>query len=353
MEKTVKYVTYTISGAILASSLYFYRTVELGRGDAQSVVLEILNPAGEMVGPEGILFDAAGNLYVGDTRGIVWELKQGGSPRIYAELARVSIQPGTPPATGAIQVGGMAFDARGNLYAACFEYGGGSVLRIDAGTKEIRFFARGIGFADYLVISQDGKYLWVSDYRSQGRILRYPIGDALPVQPDLIVTGLEHPNGLAFGKAEAVLYAAERYSGNIARIDLAGGQPRLERVVNLKGSFATGSLDGLAFDPRDFERRFLYVAENVRGLITVVDLNLRPAAAIKSFRLALMGGRPCPASMTIRDGYLYFTDLWSCSPFRILLGVPKWHNHAYRFRVLDLSALSTSWEKRGQAPNFR
>ncbi len=346
LRKTARYITYTISGAILAICLYLYRTLELGRSDAQSVVLEILNPAGEMIGPEGILFDAAGNLYVGDARGVVWELKQGGSPQIYAELPRVATQAGTPPATGAIQVGGMALDAEGNLYAACFEYGGGSILRIDAGTKEIRFFARGIGAANYLVISQDGRYLWVSDYRSQGRILRYPIGDVFPAQPDLIVTGLEYPNGLAFGKAEGVLYAAETYAGNIARIDLAGEKPRLERVVNLKGSLATASLDGLAFDPRDIERRFLYVAENIRGLFTVVDLHLSPARAVKSFRLALMGGRPCPASMTIRDGYLYFTDLWSCSPLRILLGIPKWHNHAYRFRVLDLSALYTSGAQR-------
>jgi len=52
-----------------------------------------------------------------------------------------------------------------------------------------------------------------------------------------------------------------------------------------------------------------------------------------------MGGRPCPASMTIRDGYLYFTDLWSCSPIRILLGFPKLHNNAYRVRITDLGAL--------------
>jgi hypothetical protein len=51
-----------------------------------------------------------------------------------------------------------------------------------------------------------------------------------------------------------------------------------------------------------------------------------------------MGGRPCPSSMTIRDGYLYFTDLWSCSPARLWMNLPKYRQHAYRFRVTDLTS---------------
>jgi len=348
LKNFTKYLNYTIVGLVLAFSLYVYRTLELGRGDAQSALIEILNPAGEMVGPEGIQFDAAGNLYVGDAQGVVWVMEHGGSPQVYADLARVQQLPGKELATGSIHVGGMAFDTQGNLYAACCAFGGGAILRVDAGTKEVRFFARDMGVANYLVITRDSRHLWVSDYRSRGRVLRYPIGSPLLAQPDAAVTDLEYPDGLAFGKDELVLYAAETRSGYIARLDIAGDRPRGERIINLKGSFAAGSLDGLAFDPRDSERRFLYVAENIRGIFTVVDLRAQPARVFKSLRLAQMGGRPCPASMVIRDGYLYFTDLWSCSPIRILLGIPKWHNHAYRFRVLDLASLYTTETQRSQ-----
>ena len=98
-----------------------------------------------------------------------------------------------------------------------------------------------------------------------------------------------------------------------------------------------GSLDGLGFDPRDNDRRFLYVAENIRGLITVVDIDSSPSVVVKRIRLAQMGGRPCPASFQILDGNLYFTDLWSASPLRVLAGLPKFRRSAYRFRVTDLS----------------
>ncbi len=340
MKKSSR-IACAVTAAILILSLYVYRTVQLGRGDAQSTLLEILNPAGEMVGPEGIAFDHNGNLYVGDANGRIWVMEQGGTPRICAEMSHVQLPPATSPAGGAIQVGGMAFDAEDNLYAACFRFAGGSILRVDAGTRAVRIFARDMGCPNSLVISSDNRHLWVSDYRSAGRLLRYPLGGVQPAQPDITVTGLEHPNGLAFGKDDLVLYAAETYSGNVVRVELAGDKQSTERIVNLRGSLATGSLDGLAFDPRDTERRFLYVAENLRGMFTVVDLRARPARAFKSFGLSQMGGRPCPASMVIRDGYLYFTDLWGCSPLRILLGIPKWHNHAYRFRVLSLSAIFT------------
>ena len=74
-------------------------------------------------------------------------------------------------------------------------------------------------------------------------------------------------------------------------------------------------------------------------MFSIVDLQAQPIRVVKQFRLDLMGGRPCPASMVILDGYLYFTDLWSCNPIRILFGIPRWHNHAYRFRVMDLSSI--------------
>jgi DNA-binding beta-propeller fold protein YncE len=298
-----------------------------------------MNPTGELAGPEGIQFDARGSLYAGTSQGLVWMLEPGGTPHIYAQLDQVQSIDGVQASTGSILAGGMAFDPAGNLYVAAFGLAGGSILRVEAGTRQIRFFAHGIGVANSLVISSDGRRLWVSDYRRQGRLLRFAVGAALPTQPDLVVNGLSYPNGLALGKDDRWLYASETYSGNVARIDLATEKPAVERVANLKGRMAIGSLGGLAFDPRDPNRRFLYVAENLRGLFTVLDMQAQPVRVLKRISAAQMGGRPCPASLVIRDGYLYFTDIWSCNPFRIAIGFPNYHQFVFRFKITDLAMI--------------
>jgi gluconolactonase len=321
------------TAVVLLVSSVMIRTLELGRWDAQPALLENLNPGGEFVGPEGIQFDAAGNLYVGDTQGLVWQVAPGKAPTTYADLHSVD-----PAADGTdIHLGGIAIDPGGNLYVAAYGFAGGSVLMVDSASRAARIFARDLGIANYAALSPDGKHLWASDYRGAGRILRYPTGGAPPAQPDLVIGGFSFPNGLALSADGKFIYVAETYSGNLSRIDLSGARPSIAQLINLKGAFAVGSLDGLAFDPRDRECRYLYVAENLRGLFTVVDVLSRPARVVKQIRLALMGGRPCPASMVVRDGYVHFTSLWSCNPIRILLRFPKWEQHAYRFRVTDLS----------------
>jgi sugar lactone lactonase YvrE len=319
--------------AALLFGVYVYRTIQRGRMDAQAAILENLNPGGEFLGPEGIAFDSSGRLYVGDAGSRVWRLQPGGRPEIHADLTRVE---GGPP--GPIHAGGMAFDGAERLLVCAYGYAGGSVLRVEPGGR-VELFARDLGVANYLIVSADQTHLWVSDYRKSGRVLRYDLASAVPARPDLVLDGFDYPNGLAFGRDEATLFAAETYSGRVARVRLGGPGPAIDRLIDLKGEFAAGSLDGLAFDPRDKGRRFLYVAENIRGMFTVVDVEARPARVVKQLALSMMGGRPCPASMTIRDGYLYFTDLWSCSPIRILLGFPKLHNNAYRVRITDLGAL--------------
>jgi hypothetical protein len=327
-----------ITAGILVSALYLYRTLELGRGAAQTVLLlENLNPVREMKGPDGLQIDAGGNIYVGAAPGLIWNLGQGGEPEIYADLSRLQDSAGSTFMNLPDKVGGLVFDEDGNLYCATYDFAGGSVLQVSAIAKDVRIFARDMGSARSLAVSQDGSQLWVSDFRSAGRILRYPLNASLPVQPDLIIDGLAYPGAITFSLNEKTLYVAETYSGNIKRIGLSGDKPSIQQIINLKGSFALGSLTGLGFDPRDEECRFLYVAENIRGIFAIVDLNSNPPHISKCLRLVQMGSRPCPASLIIRDGYLYFTDVWACSPARILIGMPKWHNHAYRFRVNSLA----------------
>ena len=339
MKPTPRQLLLVFAAVLAIGSLYFYRTTELGRANARPASLEIMNPTGELAGPEGIQFDSHGSLYAGTSQGLVWIVEPGGTPHIYAQLDRVEPIEGVRASSGPILAGGMAFDQSGNLYVAAFDFAGGSILRVEAVTRRVRFFTHGIGVANYLVISGDNHHLWVSDCRRQGRLLRFALGETLPAQPDLVVDGFSYPNGLALGKEDRWLYAAETYSGYIARISLASENPAVERMANLKGRLAIGSLDGLAFDPRDPNRRFLYVAENLRGLFTVLDLQAQSVRVLKQISAAQMGGRPCPASMVIRDGYLYFTDIWSCNPLRIALGFPNYHQFVFRFKVTDLSMI--------------
>jgi sugar lactone lactonase YvrE len=331
MRSVLRLVPALLALAVVMGCLVVYRTLQSGRGEAEPVSAEVLNPRGEFQGPEGIAFDSRGVLFVGDARGRIWRFDNRGRPSIFVELDHME-----PPA--GIQAGGMAFDSQGNLYVAAFGFAGGSILQVDP-ARRIRFFARDLGVANNLVITGDSRHLWVSDYRGDGRLLRYPLGGTLPGQPDAIISGLRHPNGLVFGKSEQTLFAAETFAGNIVKLDLRKPDAQPERVVNLKGTLSVGSLDGLAFDPRDGERRFLYVAENLRGLVSVVDLAGNPPRVVRRLGMGLSGIRPCPASLVIRDGYLYFTDLWECSPIDLLLGKPKWHQSVTRFRVTDLSSL--------------
>ncbi len=336
MKSRLKEILITAAIVLSVALIYFYRMIDLGRDDAIPAHLEIMNPTGQLAGPEGIQFDTRGNIYVGTSQGLVWTVAVGETPRIYAQLDRVQRLPGVD-SSGGILAGGMDFDRDGNLFVAAFGFGGGSILRVDAGTREVRFFAHGLGVINSLAITRDGRYLWATDYRRQGHLLRFDLAARLPARPDLEVGGLSYPNGLVLGKDDKLLFTAETYSGNIARLDLTAGNPVVVHVANLKGRLAVASLDGLAFDPRDQERRFLYVAENLRGLFTVLDLRAQPVRVLKRISAAQMGGRPCPASLAIRDGFLYFTDIWSCNPFRILLGFPKYHQFVYRFKVTDLS----------------
>ncbi len=339
MAKTRGYVLIAATVVFLLVLTVLYRTVELGRGEAKPAFLENLNQAGTILGPDGIHFDARGALYVGDSQGLIWVFENGGNPRVHARLDQVRHSEGAGSLQGSIRAGSIAVDMGGSLYVAVQNLAGGSILRVSAGGQEVRLFARDTGFPRSVAMSSNGNHLWVSDGRSRGRLLRFPLNTSLPAQPDLVVPGLHSPSGLALGTGETTLLAAEAYTGEVVRLDLTSPRPVPAPLTNLRGTFAVGSLTGLAFDPRDRERRFLYVAENLRGIFTVLDLQAKPVHVAKQLRLATMGGRPCPASMVIRDGYLYFTDLWSCSPIRLLLGFPSYREHAYRFQVTDLASI--------------
>jgi sugar lactone lactonase YvrE len=337
LRKARKIFSWVIVGAFSVASIFLYRTFQLGRGDAAAARLENLNPSGELLGPEGICLDARGNLLVADTRGLIWDLGRGGTARIHARL--IDTQESNAPEFGdaLARVGGLAADDSGNLYASLRQSSGSALYRIDP-ARNADIFARDVGAPGPLALAKDRRSLWLVDGDSNGRLLHFPLAAPAPVKPDLIIHGLRSPSGVALGSEDRTIYASEMYAGTIVEIRLGETKPVVSRISDLKGRLSMGSLKGLAFDPRDQERRILYVAENLRGMFTLLDVKSRPPRIVKRLSLTLMGGRLCPGGMFIQDGYLYLTDLWSCSPLRLALGMPKWQTHAYRFRTLDPAA---------------
>ncbi len=119
MKSRLKEILITSAIILLVALIYFYRTIDLDRDDAVPAQLEIMNPTGQLAGPEGILFDERGDLYAATSQGLVWTLGGAEGPRIYAQLEKVQPLPGVP-ASGEIMGGGLAFDHAGNLYVAAF-----------------------------------------------------------------------------------------------------------------------------------------------------------------------------------------------------------------------------------------
>lgn len=338
MKDVTKALIWAAAGIVVCAGLYAYRTLELGRGDAQPAFLEHLNPGGELLGPEGICFDAHGNLVVADATGHLWNLGQGGSASPFASLLPEDSSGPSRLKRAEGRATGLAPGNGGKLYVTFRDSSGSSLTEIDVAGRR-RELSRSFGIAGALITTHDGSGLWIADCRSEGRVLHYNLSASPPLQPDRVISGLSHPDGLALGKNDQILFVVEKYKGTIAEIGLGTGVPQIKRIADLAGSYCLGSLKCMAFDPRDPQRRFLYVAENLRGLITVLDVNSQPARIVKRIRLTVMGGRLCPGGIIIRDGYLYFTDIWTCNPLRLALGIPKWQSHTYRFRITDLASL--------------
>jgi len=337
MRKVRIVAGWVVIGALSLGSSFLYRTVQLGRGNAAAARLENLNPAGELLGPEGICLDARGNLLVADARGLIWDLGRGGTARIHARLIGAQ-EPDAPEFQDAsVRVAGLAVDNTGNLYASLQQSSGSAIYRVDA-ARNVEIFAKDIGASGPIALTIDRRSLWIVDGSSNGRLLRFPLAAPTPAQPDRTIDGLKYPSGIAVGSEDRTIYASEMYAGTIVEIRPGETKPAVRRIADLKGRISLGSLRGLAFDPRDLERRILYVAENLRGMFTLLDVKAQPPRIVKRLSVTLMGGRLCPGGMFIQDGYLYLTDLWSCSPLRLALGMPKWQTHAYRFQTPDPTA---------------
>ena len=141
--------------------------------------------------PNGVAFDALGNLYVSDSAGNIYKITPQGVQSTFTNL------PGANPQA-------LAFDAAGNLYAAGFS--ASKVFKITpAGTASP--FVSGLIEPNGLAFDAAGN-LYVSDSLAS-QVLEYsPTGTLL----NTIIVGLIRPVGLALDAA-GNLYVADQTNG--------------------------------------------------------------------------------------------------------------------------------------------
>ena len=199
-----------------------------------------------LTNPEGVAFDAKGDLYVSDINtDAIYRFSTAGTENTFAEDLDLPF--------------GLAFDSAGNLFAAGSR---GSVAKISpAGTKTI--FAAGLGSPLGLAFDRAGN-LFVAD-QSGSTIFKFtPAGIRTT-----FATGLTNPTGLAFDAAGDLFVST--LDGVISKFTPAGVQ----------SIFAVGfnAPTGLAFDSAGN----LFVADFNEGTVQKIT----PAGETSTFATGL------------------------------------------------------------------
>jgi len=176
--------------------------------------------------PEGLAFDAAGNLYVADfNNGTIFKYSATGA-LINANFI-----------TGLSLPVGIAFDAAGNLYVA--DFGTGTIKKFGPTGGAVPLTTFGAGLQPYGLAFDAAGILYEADFNMgpNGVINRFTTaGTALPP----FITGLDYPKGLAFDAA-GDLYVSQGGPQDVEKFSPTGA------FISV---FADGFDDpfGLAFD---------------------------------------------------------------------------------------------------------
>ena len=255
--------------------------------------------------PEGLAADRHGRIFVStfdfnpDLTNVIYIIDRNGKVDEAIPL------PGVLPL-------GLAFDRDGNLWVANF--GGGTVLKLAPPFSSVESFpvCAGLPACGLNAIAFDAAGdLYVSD--SFGGIvfrLDLTVGTVSPfvsselLQPAPLPHGFPGfgANGLAFDAAGANLYVANTADDRILKINV-GTKEVTAFAESINGA------DGIAFD----HKGRLWVAANQGDEVVALNSRGRVVERVGSFRgLANDGaakGLLFPASIVIRHGYVYVTNL--------------------------------------------
>lgn len=225
-------------------------TVNIDTGDISKItpdgrVETFVNTGGV---PNGAKFHANGDLYVADRRKGIIAISPEGKIRTVVDTYKGRNFNGPND---------LVFDSMGNLYftdpwGSSAEEPFGNIYRLSA-QGELKLFASKLAFPNGIVISRDGKDLWVAITR-KNRILRYGIdehGNILRSSIFCQLSGGWGPDGMALDVA-GNLYVAHFGAGDVVIINPKG--EILERVP-IGGTRVTN----VAFGGPD--RKTLYVTE--------------------------------------------------------------------------------------------
>jgi sugar lactone lactonase YvrE len=151
---------------------------------------------------EGVTFDTSGNLYVADQRTeTISKITPGGVVSTFAHDGSFSLE-------------GMAIDASGNLYVS--NYGYSLIQKVTPGGV-VSTFASGVTNPGGLAFDASGN-LYASSLTGN---LIYKITPAGVVSTFASSVGLNYPQGLAFD-ADGTLYVANALGGSVSKVDTHG-----------------------------------------------------------------------------------------------------------------------------------
>jgi gluconolactonase len=240
---------------------------------------------GGLVGPEGLTFDASGNLYAGSTTGRITRVSPSGAVSVFAETGRSLAGLATGPqneifaaAFGAGEIIGVS--QNGVMRIAAFALDSPNAIAFDPNQRMLVSESGYQGFPGISVIESDGTYrVLAEDFAS--------------------------PNGLAFGP-DGMLYVADTFRNHIVRMtyDSANtilGAPEIYAI-------GIGLPDGIAFD----KAGNLYVAASGQIWVVLPDDNGGNNRSSRPF--VVSGDLAGPASVAFgfgsgRDtGRLYFAN---------------------------------------------
>jgi sugar lactone lactonase YvrE len=282
-----------------------------------------------LVGPEGIVLTPDGSAYVSERDGRIRRVKVDGTVEAFADLN--SFPGEREERFGAI---GLAMDKNGDIYAATLTALDGAVLKVIGPGKpeagKVSMYRNGVNSANFVLIDDESGTMYVSDSSMfSGGVYRFDMNDESLVgtaadQEKELLGKYSYANGLALGPEKKWLYVAETLRGRVSRIDLV--TKKSEVFVDIGGW-----TDGLLLDP---EGKRLFVCDNKGGRIVAVDFS---GAIVGDARLLGKEGQTAPACMLFRDANtIVYTDLWKASWWGALSGNPERHSYIYDVSVDEI-----------------